>query len=245
MRLLTAVLAGLLVGGVFAGSIWAARIVGTSKNDTLRGTSASDSISGGGGADKIYGLGGNDTLSGGPGNDVISGGPGADKVTCGPGRDRVVVDARDRVSLDCELRGGSTKPPPPPPPPPPAQAGKYSGTTSQNERITFEVLGDGRTVAAFSIAFVNHSCTPSASLYGPLNLGSTTIPIAADGSLALNTEFSGSVSGFVSFHKLAVAGRFTGAIAAGTLKYDTTFSAQGVSYTCTAGNVSWTASRTG
>ena len=57
-----------------AGSVWAATINGTRRNDTLRGSARADKISGKGGNDKLFGAGGNDILVGGPGNDLLVGG---------------------------------------------------------------------------------------------------------------------------------------------------------------------------
>ena len=111
-----------------AGSIWAATINGTARNDTLRGGARADAIYGRGGNDRLFGAGGNDVLVGGPGNDVLVGGGGADTLRCGPGRDTATRDVRDKVASDCEVvRGPKPVPPapppapaPPPPPPPPA-----------------------------------------------------------------------------------------------------------------------------
>ncbi len=106
-----------------AGSLWAATINGTARNDTLRGGARADQISGNAGNDKLFGAGGNDVLVGGPGNDRLVGGPGADKLRCGPGRDTVFRDVRDKVSSDCEVVHGpepaSPLPPAPSPQPPP------------------------------------------------------------------------------------------------------------------------------
>jgi hypothetical protein len=105
---------------VGAGSVWAATINGTARNDTLRGGARADTISGKGGNDTLFGAGGNDLLAGGPGNDFLVGGVGADTLQCGPGRDTAIRDVRDTVARDCEVvRGPKPVPPPPPPPPTP------------------------------------------------------------------------------------------------------------------------------
>ena len=59
---------------VAAGSVWAATINGTSRNDTLRGSPAGDRLYGKAGSDKSSGAGGNDVLVGGAGNDALVGG---------------------------------------------------------------------------------------------------------------------------------------------------------------------------
>lgn len=75
-----------------------AKIVGTSKADTLRGTSAADqifglanddSIYGGGGNDGLHGDDGADYLQGDKGNDIIYGGSGNDGIVGGPGNDSI------------------------------------------------------------------------------------------------------------------------------------------------------------
>ena len=89
------------------------RISGGSGKDKLRGGADADNLSGGGGNDAITGSGGKDKLSGGSGKDKLSGGSGndrisardgkRDRVNCGGGRkDVAIVDAKDKVSRNCE-----------------------------------------------------------------------------------------------------------------------------------------------
>jgi RTX calcium-binding nonapeptide repeat (4 copies) len=111
---------------VGASSVWAARIVGTPGNDTLRGGAHADTIYGKAGNDRLFGGAGNDNLVGGLGNDRLVGGVGADVLRCGPGRDSAVRDRADKVVTDCEIvtgPGPAPAPPPPPPPQPPAAPG--------------------------------------------------------------------------------------------------------------------------
>jgi Ca2+-binding RTX toxin-like protein len=119
-----------------AGSVWAATINGTVRNDTLRGSPGADKIYGKGGNDRLYGAGGKDVLAGGPGRDLLVGGAGADTLRCGAGRDRVTRDVSDRVAADCEVVRGPQpappqpphppQPPPPPPPPSPGASANYT-----------------------------------------------------------------------------------------------------------------------
>ena len=103
-----------------AGSVWAATINGTARNDTLRGGARADKIYGKGGNDRLFGARGNDVLVGGPGKDLLVGGAGADTLRCGPGRDTATRDVRDKVARDCEVvRGPKPVPTPPPPSPSP------------------------------------------------------------------------------------------------------------------------------
>ncbi len=112
------------VVGIAAGSVWAATINGSARNETLRGGAGADRIFGRGGNDKLFGAGGNDVLVGAAGNDLLVGGAGADTLSCGPGRDTATRDVRDKVAKDCEVvRGPEPVPSPPAPPqspPPPA-----------------------------------------------------------------------------------------------------------------------------
>jgi hypothetical protein len=139
-RRLAASFAGALGLLVLVGSVAAANVRGTARNDRLTGTGSADTILGLAGNDEIRGWKGNDRLAGGAGNDVLFGGRGRDTihggagndrvmardgerdtVACGPGRDRVEADRNDRVTRDCEVvlrNGGGVQPPPPPPPPP-------------------------------------------------------------------------------------------------------------------------------
>ncbi len=111
-----------------AGSVWAATIHGTARNDTLRGGAGADKIYGKAGNDTLVGAAGNDLLVGGQGNDRLVGGIGADTLRCGPGRDTAIRDVRDTVASDCEaVRGPKPVPPPPPPEPPPPGPPPLSG----------------------------------------------------------------------------------------------------------------------
>ena len=105
-----------------AGSVWAATVQGTARNDTLRGGARADKIDGKGGNDKLFGAAGNDILLGGLGNDLLVGGRGADTLRCGPGRDTATRDVPDEVARDCEV---VRRPRPVPPPTPPVADALY------------------------------------------------------------------------------------------------------------------------
>jgi Ca2+-binding RTX toxin-like protein len=98
------------------------KLRGQAGNDKLKGARDNDKLNGGKGKDRLNGgvgndllLGGNDAdrLNGGKGKDVLNGGRGndwiyafdakADVIRCGGGIDRVVVDAKDKVSVSCEM----------------------------------------------------------------------------------------------------------------------------------------------
>ena len=145
----TAALA-LAVLALAAGSVWAATINGTARNDALRGGARADKIYGKGGNDMLFGAGGNDLLVGGPGNDRLVGGVGADTLRCGPGRDTATRDVRDTVARDCEVVRGPTPVLPPPASPPPPSAGLYIAV---GDSISAGVGASGRDNAFVNIYF--------------------------------------------------------------------------------------------
>ena len=107
-----------------------------------------------------------------------------------------------------------------------AQPGSYAGRTTQNERVTFDVLANGRSVGSIRIERLRATCTPPLDVVvEPAFL--STYPIAADGSFT--ATFAGST----------IAGRFGGAGATGTVTYT---SSETAPYVCTSGSVTWTAS---
>jgi RTX calcium-binding nonapeptide repeat (4 copies) len=196
----------------------AKRIVGTTRNDVLRGTPRADVIYGKAGNDKLYGRGGNDRLYGGP---------GADRFFCGPGRDTVYVDLRDKIGRDCEIvrRLRPPKPPPPPPPPPPplVAPGHYVAPTNQSRDVTFDVNGDGVTIAHLRMEY-NAQCDPPGTISGAIATYSGTLVITnartfslssstADGSLTItiNASFAadGTVSGTFDAHTVQTGPKAT------------------------------------
>ena len=133
-----------------AGSVWAATIHGTARDDTLRGGARADKMYGKAGNDKLIGAAGNDLLVGGPGNDRLVGGVGADILQCGAGQDTAVRDLRDTVSGDCEVVSGPKPVPPPPrPQPPPPLSGPglnaayiFGAEVSEQHRALFQSTMD-------------------------------------------------------------------------------------------------------
>jgi hypothetical protein len=266
VRRFTIVAAALLLGGLLAGTVLAATINGNAKNNVLRGTNRADTIRGNGGNDLIYGNGGNDKLYGGPGNDsiyggkgndLIVGGPGADFVSCGPGRDTVQADANDSVSKDCEVvRGGgsqggsggtttTTAPPPPPPPTYVAKDGTYTGNTSQNEKISFQVVSGGSQLINVSLNGLNESCTPyGTAWYTGWGLNGA-VSINPDGSFAVNGTGDGSGDGYTYHDVWSFGGQFSSSgTATGTIKSNLTFHFDnGSVFDCTAPNVTWSVLR--
>ncbi|MEJ2402902.1 MAG: hypothetical protein P8171_01220 [Candidatus Thiodiazotropha sp.] len=71
--------------------VFAATLLGTPANDTIRGNAENNIISGGSGDDYLYGNEGNDTLSGDEGNDYLEGGVGDDTYLFALGDDQATI----------------------------------------------------------------------------------------------------------------------------------------------------------
>ena len=208
-----------------AGSGSAARIAGSSAGDRLRGT---------GQADVIYGKSGKDTLIGLGGNDVLYPGPGADVVRCGSGRDTVFADWTDSIAKDCEVVRR-----------PPGAVGTFSGTSSQNEGVTFQVPAGGKTLTHFRINSLNQSCEPAnhVATFGPLDYGTAVYPLGAQGTFSASYVGPGTISGYSAQFEISTNGRIVGRSASGTARFDLSFTDKdGTLYHCTSGDVTWTAS---
>jgi len=127
-----------------------------------------------------------------------------------------------------------------------AMPGPYSGRTSQNETVSFEVLPGGTQVRNFRLSDVNLSCKPPnlVSLHAPNTvLATTPVPINSDATFTIAVLESG-VDGTTTWKDdIKVTGRFSGNSASGS--YQETFSVDfgWLIVTCTAPNVTWTAAR--
>jgi len=214
-------------------------LIGSNGPDVLHGSGGNDRLYGYAGKDQLFGGAGDDLLLGGRGDDLLVGGPGKDRIICGPGKDRVFRDGYDRVASDCEIVKGPTKPPAPPAPRRYALPGHYTGKTSQNEQINFDVSADGRTVRHITLN-VNSSCTPPdlVSLAGRATLANE-YPLAADGSFGGNESGSDGGTGTMSERiegRADLSGR-----ASGTFVFEDNLEFERSRYTCSSGIVTWTA----
>jgi len=243
---------------VLAVSGYAATIVGTAHNDTLRGSPKADVIRGAAGNDKLYGLAGNDKLYGGKGNDLLVGGRGADSLNCGPGRDVAVADARDTVSSNCEVVKGlatttttstatttttttptttTTTPTTTTTAAPPAamaEAGRYCGFTNNGSSICFTVTAAPQlfTNAHFG---VNVVCNP-----GPTGFTITVdtggaAPLQPDLSFTWTDSSTDELAGTVVTGTLDTSGH-----AKGHLRLSAAFTDGGTAYSCGV-ETDWTA----
>ena len=218
IRTLTvAVAVALFVG---AGSVFAATIVGTARNDTLRGTPK---------ADKIYGKAGNDKLLGLRGNDLLVGGAGTDRLVCGAGRDTAWADVQDKVAKDCEVVKGLVKPKPSAPP---ALPGVYCGSTSQNLVICLDV-SEGSPARLTLRVTVQTTCQPSSQL--AFYFETLYVPIQNDRTFEATLNLAG--------YTATAEGSFSASrdSAQGSLTAHFAYDREGVHYECDSGAVSWAA----
>jgi len=229
MRMLPAVVLAVAALTCLVGvsAVGAKTISGSARNDVLRGTAK---------ADTLFGKQGRDTLHGLAGNDLLVPGPGADVVYCGAGRDTVRADMLDAVATDCEVVKRA----------PPAVAGSYEGLSSQNEQVTFDVRAAGPAVTRFRINAVNQSCQPPdrLSISGPLEFGKGAARVGAAGTFGYRYSGPGTISGNTATFTIAVAGTFTGQRASGTVRFDARFTQGDTEFSCSSGDVAWTARRT-
>ena len=128
--------------------------------------------------------------------------------------------------------------------------GHYSGLNSMATLFAFDVTPDGTSVTHIVTGQINQSCNGGMNLYqGNLNYGDYWVRIDSQGSFTSDETFKGKLSDGettvdTSVH-VVITGHFAGEAASGTLLYTTGFTWQGTSYSCTAGNQTWTATRTG
>jgi V8-like Glu-specific endopeptidase len=140
--------------------------------------------------------------------------------------------------------------PPPQPPPGPAVAGTYAGTTTQNAKVTFEVLPGGTALKDFFVSLIELFCQPPDVVLFPESsndfLPKKTAPIAADGSFVIAIKADNTPYDDVRYQsEIRVTGRFSGQGASGELNLELTRTIPGEPVaTCTTPNVTWTALRT-
>ncbi len=172
------------------GSVWAATITGTPRNDTLRGGARADKLYGKGGNDKLIGAAGNDILVGGPGNDVLVGGVGADTLLCGPGRDTATRDVQDKVLRDCEVVRGPQPSPPPPSPPPLPTGAKVVATIPLGGNAGKSIVTDGSVWVRLNGDIVVRIDVATNQVVARIRVG----PGGGDSGIAVGEEFVWAVS---------------------------------------------------
>ena len=123
--------------------------------------------------------------------------------------------------------------------------GHYVGKTADNEAWAFDVSADGLSSANLQTGQMNESCNPpNYYLYGGQLSFKGPFAIARDGSFTINTTLSDTVGSSAATDIVAITGRTADGVANGTYRKDTSYSTNGIGYSCSTGNQTWTASRT-
>ena len=128
--------------------------------------------------------------------------------------------------------------------------GHYNGMNSMMTLFAFDVTPDGASVTHLVTGQINQSCGGGVNIYqGALNYGDYLIPISSAGTFTSDESYKGTISdgqttAETSTH-VVITGHFTGDTASGTLLKTIEFNLWGNHYSCTSGNQTWTATRTG
>jgi hypothetical protein len=109
------------------------------------------------------------------------------------------------------------------------------------------VTSDGSFVTHLVTGQINEGCNPPGVTLagGDLNFGTSTIPIAADGSFTIDTPYQSKVDEDPSTGHLTIVGHLSAGTATGTLSDTVSFTHEGIQYSCGSGLQTWTATRTG
>jgi hypothetical protein len=134
----------------------------------------------------------------------------------------------------------------PTPPPPAYQSGHYAGKTSQNEDFEFDVSSDGATIMNLVTGQINESCEGFNLFGGNLQQSGPVTSISSDGNFTIHSDSSGQFSDGTPYEDhLTITGHLAGTSATGTLVDATSFTTNGTAVSCTSGQQTWSASRTG
>ena len=156
-----------------------------------------------------------------------------------------------QAAAACTVTTPPAPPEPVPPPPAPPQPGHYSGPTSQGYGVGIDVTADGSAFTRFNIDRMDDTCTPERAwvdtifaypagfYYAP---GFTIRP---GGFLSLVGGGTSGSNGITYHFRISLRGDIVGPDAQGALRITTMFTEQGTDYTCTAGDLTWTATHTG
>ena len=125
----------------------------------------------------------------------------------------------------------------------PVTAGQYKGATQEGNFVFFTVLPD-RTVTGFRANDISENCDLGGTLSGSVSWGTSSFPVAADGGLTAEGQWSGSQKqGDIEFtaQSWQVTGKFTSANAiSGTIALADELNYQGAHYRCSS-TVTWSA----
>ena len=128
--------------------------------------------------------------------------------------------------------------------------GHYNGLNSMMTLFAFDVTPDGTGVTHLVTGQINQSCNDDWTIsQGSLSYGDYLIRINSLGSFTSDETFKSKVSdgtttAETSTH-VVITGNFAGDTASGTLLKTIDYTWKGSAVSCTSGNQTWTATRTG
>jgi hypothetical protein len=122
--------------------------------------------------------------------------------------------------------------------------------TSQGYGIGIDVTADGSAFTKFTISRMDETCTPQRSFVDTLFSDPGGIyyapgfTIRPGGYFNLNGGGTAGSNGITYRFRLVLSGDIVGPNAQGALRITTLFTDQGTDYTCSAGDLTWTATHT-
>jgi hypothetical protein len=155
---------------------------------------------------------------------------------------------RLQAAAACTVTTPPAPPEPPPAPPAPPEPGHYSGLTSQGYGVGIDVTADGSAFTRFTVSRLDDTCTPQRSFVNTIFSDSSSsgpYTIRPGGFFSLTGGGTAVSNGITYRFKIVLRGDIVGPNAQGTLRITTMFTEQGTDYTCTAGDLTWTATHTG
>jgi hypothetical protein len=137
-------------------------------------------------------------------------------------------------------------PPTPPPPPPAATPGHYAGKTADNELWAFDIDAGGLTLTNLQTGQMNKHCDPpddylsrgELQFHGPIR-------VTSGGDFTIDASWNTTVDSEPATETAKITGHVANGTAAGTYRVETSFTYKGQGYSCTTGDQTWTAARSG
>jgi hypothetical protein len=123
--------------------------------------------------------------------------------------------------------------------------GHYDGLTSQNELFAFDVSADAKRITGLRTGQINQSCDPPDYNLSGGYLNNWSGPLRRDGSFTLVYDGPGTVGGNAAVYHITIAGTVGAGTASGTLRDDVGWTENGTTYSCSSGDQTWSATKTG
>ena len=107
------------------------------------------------------------------------------------------------------------------------------------------MTSDGLGLTNFQTGQINQSCDPPAYLSGG-NFGPDPqiFKVGFDGSFALSGSGPWMVDQYPATYSYVLKGEISGGTASGTWRFDSTFTTEKTTYTCSSGDQTWSATKT-